>query len=118
MSFTTLICWIAWLVVLYYINPASAGFVSFLFFYVSLFFALIGTFSLFGFFVRVWFSKEKVIFRHLGVSTRQALWFSVLIVITLMFQASSYLKWWSIALLILFLILLEFFFVSRKVVRR
>jgi len=118
MSFTTLICWVAWLVVIFYMSPEDAGVITFLLFYVSLFFALLGTFSLLGFFLRVWFSKEKIIFRHLGISTRQSLWFSVLVIITLMFQASSYLKWWSMGFLVLLLIILEFFFVSRKVVRR
>jgi len=118
MTFTTLICWITWLVVLYYFSPDEAGFISFLLFYVSLFFACLGTFSLLGFFIRVWFSKEQIIFRHLGVATRQSLWFSVLVIITLLLQAAGFLKWWSILFLVLFLLLLEFFFLSRKVVHR
>lgn len=118
MTFTTLICWIAWLVVLYYFNPDEAGFIGFLLFYLSLFFACLGTFSLLGFFVRVWFSKEQIIFRHLGVATRQSLWFSMLVLITLLLQAAGFLKWWSILFLVLFLLLLEFFFLSRKVISR
>ncbi|XOU95072.1 MAG: hypothetical protein ACNFW9_03330 [Candidatus Kerfeldbacteria bacterium] len=99
-------------------DPFEAGSVGFLLFYMSIFFASLGTFSLLGFFMRVWFSKEQVIFRHLGVATRQSLWFSGLIVLTLMLQASEFLQWWSIVLLIIFMTLLEFFFLSRKVIRR
>ncbi len=118
MSFVTVFCWIAWLVVLWYMDPSGAGGIGFLLFYLSLFFALLGTFSLLGFFVRVWFSKEVVIFRHLGVSTRQSLWFAILVVVSLIFQASDFFRWWTSGLLIIFLIVLEFFFISRKVVRR
>ncbi len=114
----TLVCWIAWLFVLYFMDPFETGSVGFLLFYMSLFFASLGTFSLLGFFMRVWFSKEQVIFRHLGVATRQSLWFSGLIVLTLILQASDFLQWWGIVLLIVFMTLLEFFFLSRKVIRR
>lgn len=118
MTSTTLICWIAWLFVLYYMDPTKAGFITFFLFYISLFLAALGTFSLLGFFIRVWFSKEKVIFRHLGVSTRQSFLFSALLAITLILQGSGYMKWWSMLFIILFLLLLEFFFLSRKIVHR
>ncbi len=114
----TLVCWIAWLFVLYFMNPTEAGSIGFLLFYISLFFASLGTFSLLGFFLRVWFSKEQIIFRHLGIATRQSLWFSALVILTLLLQAGNFLKWWSILLLLFFMLLLEFFFLSRKVVRR
>lgn len=117
MTSVTLFCWLAWLVVLYYMNPVEAGFVGFTMFYLSLFLALIGTFSLFGFFIRVWFTKETFIFKHLGIATRQSLWFSLLLITALMLQGGGMLKWWSAILLVLFLVLLEFFFVTRKVSR-
>ncbi|MFA6553258.1 MAG: hypothetical protein WCT27_02425 [Patescibacteria group bacterium] len=98
-------------------NPDEGGVVGFTMFYLSLFLALIGTFSLLGFFIRVWFSKETFIFRHLGVATRQSLWFSILLIVTLMFQGGGMLKWWSALLLVLFLVLMEFFFITRKVAR-
>jgi hypothetical protein len=117
MTSVTLFCWLAWLVVLFYMNPDEGGVVGFTMFYLSLFLALIGTFSLLGFFIRVWFSKETFIFRHLGVATRQSLWFSILLIVTLMFQGGGMLKWWSALLLVLFLVLMEFFFITRKVAR-
>jgi hypothetical protein len=118
MSCMTLFCWLAWLVVLYFINPDEAGFVGFLLFYASLIVALVGTFSLFGFFLRVWFSKEEVIFRHLGVSTRQSIWFAILIVGSLLLLGVGYLRWWSELLLIMFLLLMEFFYLTGKSSRR
>ena len=118
MTSVTVFCWLAWLVVLFYMNPEEAGLAGFAMFYASLFSTLIGSFSLLGFFLRVWFSRETLIFRHLGVATRQSMWFSALLVTALLLQGGGMLKWWSALLLVLFLILLEFFFISRKVVRR
>ena len=118
MSLLTLFCWLAWLVVLYFINPQEAGIVGFLLFYCSLFVALVGTFSLLGFFLRVWFSRQEVIFRHLGISTRQSLWFSLLLVGVLIIQGAGYMRWWSVGLLVLLLIILEFFFLSKRVAHR
>lgn len=118
MTSATLLSWVAWLVVLFYINPDDSGMVGYSLFYISLLVALVGTFSLVGFFGRVWFSREQVIFRHLGVSTRQSVWFSVLLVGSLLLQGTGYLKWWSLLFFIMLLTLLEFFFISRKVIHR
>jgi len=118
MFLITLFCWVAWLIVVFYINPEGAGFIGLTLFYLSLFFACLGTFSLLGFFSRVWFSKEQVIFRHLGISTRQSFWFSFLLVVTLMLQSGRYLKWWTVLLMLFLLVSLEFFFLSKRTLRR
>jgi hypothetical protein len=118
MSFMTLFCWLAWVGVLFNINPNEAGIIGLSLFYISLFFALVGSFSLLGFFVRVWFTHETIIYRHLGISTRQSLWFAILVVVTLLFKRTDLLRWWSGGLLIIFLIILEFFFLSRRIKRQ
>jgi hypothetical protein len=114
MSVATLVCWVAWLMVLYYINPTEAGVVGFLIFYSSFALAVLGTFSLLGFFGRVWFSKEQIIFRHLGVAFRQAVWFAILLAVSLILQSQGLLTWWNGLLLITFLTIVEFMFLSRK----
>lgn len=109
----TFLCWVAWLMVLFFINPVEAGGMAFIVFYLSLFLALTGTLSLIGFFVRVWFSHELVVFRHLGVSSRQAVWLGALVVVTLLLQSQRLLTWWNALLLILFLGIIESLFLSR-----
>jgi hypothetical protein len=118
MSLMTLVCWLAWVVVLFKIDPNQAGAIGLTLFYVSLLFALVGTFSLFGFFIRVWFSKEEIIYRHLGISTRQSIWFALLVVVTLLLKKADFLRWWSALPLIVFLMLMEFFFLSRRTIRQ
>jgi len=114
MTVVTLICWIGWITVLFYIEPANSGFVGLLLFYVSLFFALIGTFSLLGFFFRVWFSRAEIIFQHVGIAFRQALLFSLLLVGSLLLQGMRTLTWWNAILFVISLAILELFFLTRK----
>ena len=96
------------------IDPFSSGFVGLFSFYIMLFLALMGTFALFGFIVRAVFVKRSVLFRHIGVSLRQSVLFSSLIMVSLMLQANNLFTWWNAILLILGLGLLEFFFLGRE----
>lgn len=97
------------------INPTEAGGVGFVIFYLSGFLALVGTFSLLGFFLRVWFSHEQVIFRHLGISFRQAVLFALLLIVALILQGERYLTWWNMLMLVAFLTVVEFVFISKTI---
>ena len=114
MGFGALISWGALLLVVLNIDPFTSGFVGIFSFYVMLFLSLMGTFALLGFFVRAIFIKRSVLFRHIGVSLRQSILFSFLILISLMLQANGLFTWWNAVLLILGLALLEFFFLGRE----
>ncbi|MFA6391146.1 MAG: hypothetical protein WCW66_00140 [Patescibacteria group bacterium] len=114
MGFGTLISWGAFVLVILNIDPFSSGFVGLFSFYIMLFLALMGTFALFGFIVRAVFVKRSVLFRHIGVSLRQSVLFSSLIMVSLMLQANNLFTWWNAILLILGLGLLEFFFLGRE----
>lgn len=114
MGLTTLVCWSSWLVVLFYLDPTNAGFPGFLLFYLSLFLALLGTFSLVGFFIRAWFSQEEMVYKHIGISLRQGLLFSMLLSVSLLLQGEKLFNWWSALFFILFLAVLESFFLSHK----
>ncbi len=115
MALGALISWGAWYLVLRTTDPLESGFLGFLFFYLTLFFALVGTFSVIGFFIRKLALKDELAFRHVVVSFRQAILFSILITGSLILQSLSLLTWWNIILFILALTVLEFFFISFKV---
>jgi len=85
-----------------------------LLFYISLGLGLAGAFFLLGFAVRAVFQKGVPLFRHIGVSIRQAIFFMVLLVGALVLQSARLLTWWNLLLFILFLIILEFFFLLRN----
>ncbi|MFH1838607.1 MAG: hypothetical protein ABH808_03925 [Candidatus Kuenenbacteria bacterium] len=108
----TIFCWISWGIILCNINPFEARILEFTLFYFSLFLALIGTIALGGSLIRIKFDRNKIIFKQAIIAFRQAIWFSSLIILFLILQSSNLLHWWNISLFILFLAVLEFFFIS------
>ena len=113
MFLSTIICWIAFGLILFYVNPYNTNAVGLVAFYVSLFFASIGTLTLVGFYLRVWFSKNEILFAHVNPSFRQAILLSVILVGSLVLQAFKLLTWWDGALFVLSIVLIEFYFLSR-----
>jgi len=118
MAITTLVCWAAFLTVLVRIDPNSGGVIGLLLFFVSLFFSLWGTLSLLGFGIRFMIMRNTVPFRYIGVSLRQALWFAILIDLSLFLVSQELLVWWMSLLLVLGLVILEGFFLARSIEAR
>jgi len=113
MGISTLICWLSFISVVFNISPEE-GVIALILFYLSLFFSLLGTFFLIGFFTRVLLNRKLPPFRHLNVSFRQAILFSILVIGSLILKASDLLRWWNLLFFILFLITLESFFSLKR----
>lgn len=113
MFISTLFCWASWVLILIYIDPEQTSFIGFLSFYVSLFFAVIGTLTIAGFYLRVWFTRNEVLFAHVVPAFRQAILLSLILVVSLILQSFRLLTWWDGALLVGSVTLLEFYFMSR-----
>lgn len=113
MFLSTIVCWLAFGLILFYVNPYNSGALGLIAFYVSLFFASIGTLTLIGFYLRVWFSKNEILFAHVNPSFRQAILLSIILVGSLVLQAFRLLTWWDGALFVLSIVLIEFYFISR-----
>lgn len=109
--------WVAWLLILFNVDPRAARGVLFLGFYLSLYLALLMTFWLLGFFLRL-LRQPEVIFPHMRISFRQALLLASLILSLLVLRGNRLLEWWSTLLLVLFVISLETFFTLQKRERR
>ncbi|PIW37158.1 MAG: hypothetical protein COW24_01715 [Candidatus Kerfeldbacteria bacterium CG15_BIG_FIL_POST_REV_8_21_14_020_45_12] len=118
MGLTTLICWVAFIVVLFRIDPDTGGTIGLLLFFTSMFFAAWGTLSLIGFLVRFLLFRNTVPFRYIGTSLRQALWFATLLCLTLFLVSQELLSWWMTILLIIGLCVLEAFFLARSLEAR
>ena len=114
MLLATIACYLAFLAVIYFFDPFAGGIWALIFFYCSLFLALIGTFAVSGLIARLFFTKEKLVLKQVIISFRQAVWFSLLIIISLHLKSIDLLAWKNIILLILALSLLELFFMSYK----
>ncbi len=93
MIFSTILCWAAWIFVIINIDPFETGTIGFVFFYISLLFALIGTISLvvFGIY-RLFGGQEMPLFRHVRMSFRTAVVLSVLALVGLYLQSLSVLS--------------------------
>ena len=114
MGIASLICWLSLVTVVYCIDPTATTNVGYFCFYASLFFSLLGTFSLIVLIIRLAIKRHEIPFRNIGISLRQGLWFSIFITMSLAILGQKLFSWWSIGLLLLCLIILETFFLSRR----
>ena len=113
MLIATGLCWLAFVVVIFSVDPSAASYTGLFLFYFSLFFSLIGFFSIIGLIFRGHLTTGPT-HKKVTIAFRQAIWFSVLIIFFLFFQGLRLLHWWNLVLFVLFLTLLEFFFISHK----
>lgn len=114
MLVTTIACYSAFFSVLYFLDPFVGGLLVLIFFYASFFMALLGTFALLGLFLRIIFTKDRLIFKKVISSFRQAIWFALLIIISLILNKLDIFAWTNIILLIFALVMIEIFFISYK----
>lgn len=112
---TTLICWIAFTIVLFRFDPTTAGFTAFALFFLALFFAMWGTMSLLGVGLRVAIKKKSLPYRHIGVALRQALWFSLTLCMSLFLLTQGLFTWWSTIALLIALVSFESIFLAKAV---
>lgn len=111
---STILCWAAWGLTILNIDPTDSGTLGLASFFGSLFFALAGTFGLIGFFTRVWLSGNEIIYENIGISFRQSFLLSLCIIGLLALQAIRMLTWWNGILLVLIIIMLEFYFMAKR----
>jgi hypothetical protein len=112
MIFGTLVSWFAFGFVLFRINPYTSGWMGAVFFYLSLYLAVCGTFAVLGFIARIYLTREKVISRQAGFAFRQAVLFASLPVGGLILQSRNLFTWWNTIIFIGALTVIELFFVS------
>ena len=111
---STVLCFTAWVLILSNVDPATTDWQGFLLFYLSLFFAFVSLLTLVGFFVRSKLFPNKPIFTQVGISFRQSVLFSIIAVGTLLFQGLKMLNWQNALLLVVSVIILEFYFLNQE----
>lgn len=112
--------WASFILVIFKLDPCTApgeiticysvSTLSLTLFFLSAFFALVSTLTLFGFGMRLWFNSYEIYMDHLSVSIRQAILLSLCILGSLALLLLHALTWWSGLLLIFIVILLELYF--------
>ena len=108
MTFGTVICWASWGVTIWSIDPDHAGFLGFVFFYASLFLALLGTFSVLGFMIKKkTLGDDELIFRHVKRTFRQGAMLAFFCLMLLAFRQMQILTWWNAVLIAILFAVLE-----------
>lgn len=113
-SVSTFLCWVAWVLTIINVDPIATGNWGMLSFFVSIFFAAIGTFTVIGFYIRLWFSSNEYYYENITISFRQGILLSFVIVGLLGLQSLRILNIFDGVLFVTSILLLEFYFLARR----
>jgi hypothetical protein len=97
-------------IVIFAIDPVSAGGLAFLALYITLGAAGIGFFSLIGTAIRMLRNPHADVGMVVARSLRQGIFFAVLLVVALSLSSHGMLTVWTVLLLVILVTLVEFFF--------
>jgi len=106
--------WLAWIFILFKTDPYGGEKWPLYLFMVTLFFALIGTLTLIGFYLRLWLSRGEIIYAHLFPAIRQAILISLVVIVLLILQILRLLSWLNGITLTIIILSLELFFRTKK----
>ena len=109
-----ILSWIAWIVVINKLAPLESTGLALGLFFLSLFFALTCTFTVIGFYFRVWINKNEIYYNHINTAFRQGLLLTIIALGCLVFQLLGVLTWWSGLLFIAAVTLVEFWFMAKE----
>lgn len=119
MLLATVFCWVSFFYVVLKVDPSDTSFLGFVFFYFSLFLAVVGSGSVFGLFLRMRKNKDEIpVFRLVAIAYRQSIWLAILIVTSFLLLSNGLLTWWNMLLFIFILTALEFFIMNATQVKK
>ena len=114
MIMMTLLCWSAFAIVLFTIDPGLTNWIGLTLFYSSLFLSIIGSAAIIGFLLRFVILKQKLAWQIVKEAFRQSFLFAFLIVISLILLSHNLFTWLNLFFLIAGLTILEFFMLSME----
>lgn len=92
------------------LDPFNSTALALPFFFGSVFFAVVGTLALIGFYLRVWFGSGEIYSAHISIALRQAVLVAGAVCFALLFQILKILTWWDGTLIVAALLLIEIYF--------
>lgn len=111
MGVGTGLAWVGWIIILNTINPDEAGLAGLIFFFVTLFLALVGTISMLGLLYRIGIRKRtEMVMREVRVAFRHAVLLSAVSIVALLFSSQDWLRWYVVIGFLLTVVLLEYIF--------
>jgi hypothetical protein len=111
MGLGTGLAWMAWIIILQTMNPDEAGILGLIFFFTTLFLALVGTISMLGLLYRIGIRKRTdMVMREVRVAFRHALLLSSLSIMALWFSSQDWLRWYVLVSFLLVVVAIEYVF--------
>lgn len=115
MSMATLMCLFAWGIVIFNIDPERDSKIGHVFFYVTLFFSLLGTISLINFALyRLVTKSDFPLFRLVQKSFRNGVMMSIILMSLLFLRVFDILNIWTGLILIILFLSVSFFRLSTR----
>ena len=115
MIVSSVLCWVAWAIVIINIDPFQSGLFGFFFFYITTFFSLLGSLSIIAFLIYRFFSRDALaMFHYVKKSFHYACLISLLAIILLFLQGNRLLNWWNFGAFALLVVLVASFLFSTK----
>jgi len=112
--FSTAVSWLSLFMVINRLDPFVNPLTALVSISITLMLALTGTFTIIGFYIRLFWMKNSLYFYNINVSFRQGLLLAFGVCIMLGFQAFRILNWWDGIIIILFITIIEFSFLSKR----
>ena len=106
--------WASVMLILFRVDPFTTETATFILFYVSVGFALYGTFFLLGWFFRKLLIRRMSLDYYIEILFRQTLLAAILVIVLLLLQSVRLLSWWNSLLIVFAFILLEYFFITKR----
>lgn len=110
----TLLALMALVWVILFVDPERSGFYGKIYFFASLFFAAAGFFNLILISIRSRYIGSEMAAGNIGISFRQGILLSLLLVSLLTLQSFRMLVWWDGLLVVAAVFLMELYFLSRN----
>lgn len=110
----TLAVWLVWIFVLFNLDPTNSGWTGFIFFYIALWMAAVGTITLVATPVRRLFRPTDLVSRQVLTSFRQAVWLASLVIVVLILLSQNIFRLWIVLLFVIVFCLLELAFLTAR----
>ncbi len=113
MGIATASLWLGWWWTVISIDPFTTNFLGFLLFYLTLFLALMGSFTLLGVYLRKMRMPDALLFHLVTLSSRQGVLLSLFLLLLLILQSQRWLRLWNLILFLVIAFIVEFVFVYK-----
>jgi len=107
------LAWIGWIITILKFDPVTQINTALPLFFLTLLIALSCTFTILGFYFRVWLFKNEIFYKHINTAIRQGIIMAIITIICLLYKMMRVLTWWSSISIIVTAVLLEFYFSSK-----